>query len=47
MYPPDFPVGAGAGEREQDKGVNVDDGTETVGTVDQLVHQTTYIPLCL
>ena len=34
-------VGASDREREQDQGVNVDDGTETVGTMDQLVHQTT------
>ena len=40
---------AGTGDREGDsyQGVNVDDGTEAVGAVGQLVHQTTPLHVCL
>ena len=40
---------AGTGDREGDsyQGVNVDDGTEAVGAVGQLVYQTTPLHVCL
>ena len=38
-------LGVGSGEGNEDQGVNVDDGTAAVGTVDDLVHQTVCSPL--
>ena len=37
-------LGVGTGERDKNQRVNVDDGTEAVGTVDYLVHQTVHFP---
>ena len=42
-----FLVGVGTGERDKNQRVNVDDGTEAVGAVDYLVHQTVHFSLYL
>ena len=38
-------TGAGAGEGDSYQRVHVDDGSQVVGAVDHLVHQTVHLPL--